>query len=49
MVLILFSRYYARDWLGRASHKWPILCGVGVKPELSQSYNAVKLACPLFV
>jgi len=30
-VLILFSQYYARDWLGRASPKWPILCGVGCK------------------
>ena len=26
LVLILFSQYYSRDWLGRASLKLPILC-----------------------
>ena len=38
LVLILFSQYYSRDWLGRASLKWPILCQVGCK-SLTQSIN----------
>jgi len=28
-VFLTFFQYYARDCLGRASSKWPILCQVG--------------------
>jgi len=31
LVLISFSQYWSRNWLGRASPKWPILCRVGCK------------------
>ena len=38
LVLILFSQYWSRTWLGRASSKWPTLCGVGCKTLTSYQY-----------
>jgi len=40
VVLDLVFSTKPRDWLGRTSPKWPILCGVGYK-TLTQSINGV--------
>jgi len=37
----IFSQYLPRQWLGRASPKWPILCRMGCK-TLTQSINLME-------
>jgi len=48
---VLFSQYWPRDWLTRASPKWPILCGVGCKTNQSHYagvLNMLQVCASLF-